>query len=143
MHKHLLSVVGCAAVFAQMAFAVDFPAAVDGVITIESGTYDVALPATATKLVKTGTGEATLTVESSFDGTVEVQAGTLSITHRNALGTKSPIDVAAAATFHLNKPARPSGALQSSCWFKNPITLHGAGVNGAGAFKYTLIPDFS
>lgn len=141
MHKHLLSVVGCAAVFAQMAFAVDFPAAVDGVITIESGTYDVALPATATKLVKTGTGEATLTVESSFDGTVEVQAGTLSITHRNALGTKSPIDVAAAATFHLNKPARPSGAVQSSCWFKNPITLHGAGVNGDGAFKYTYIND--
>lgn len=136
MKKMFGAVVSLAAL---TAFAQDFPDAVNGVITISSGTYDVALPATATKLIKTGTGEATLKAESSFDGTVEVQEGTLSISHRNALGTKSPIDVAAAATLHLNKPARPTGAGQTTCWFKNPITLHGAGVNGEGAFKYTYI----
>ena len=45
------------------------PAAVDGVVTVDvpagTVTYDTAVPATATKLVKTGAGEAMLTAAST------------------------------------------------------------------------------
>ena len=122
--------------------AESFPEAVGGVITLPGDiarTYDEALPASATKLVKTGAAEATLTMESEFDGKVEVQAGTLTITQRNALGATSPIDVASSATFHLKKPVRPTGAGQNTCWFANPVTIRGTGVNGDGAFIYTSI----
>ena len=67
------------------------PAAVDGVVTVDvpagTVTYDTAVPATATKLVKTGAGEAKLTAASTATCPVEVREGTLTPTLVNALGS--------------------------------------------------------
>jgi autotransporter-associated beta strand protein len=124
--------------------AAEFPAVDNGVITLDvasgSTTYDAALPS-ATKLVKTGAGEAILTAATTaFAGSVDVQAGTLTIQDGAALGANTPISVTGdAATFHLNIP-RPADAGQTNCFFSgHNLTICGQGVNGKGAFRYTAL----
>lgn len=131
------------ALLSLAALAVDFPAAEEGVITLDvasgSVTYDKAL-GSATMLVKTGAGEAVLTVETSaFTGAVEVREGTLRITHGKALGVNTPISVTGeAATFFLNANDTYTGkGEQSADWFwGHNLTIRGAGAGGQGAFRY-------
>ncbi len=123
--------------------AADFPAAVDGVLTLDlaagvTNTYTVALPA-ATALVKTGPGCAILGVASSaFTGNVDIREGTLTLADRDAAGSNTKIAVTGdAATLHLNFP-RPAGSGQSSAFFTgHDVTIRGRGVDGLGAFRYT------
>ena len=126
--------------------AADFPAAVDGVLTLDlaagvTNTY-AALPA-ATKLVKTGPGCAILTVASpAFTGNVDIREGTLTLADRAAAGSNTKIAVTGdAATLHLNFP-RPAGAGQSTPFFTgHDVTIRGRGVDGRGAFRYTATSD--
>lgn len=127
--------------------AVDFPAAVDGVLTLDlaagvTNTYAAALPA-ATTLVKTGPGCAILTVASTaFTGDVDIREGTLTLADRTAAGSKTKIAVTGdAATLHLNFP-RPAGAGQNTPFFTgHDVTIRGRGVDGRGAFRYTATSD--
>ena len=127
--------------------AADFPAAVDGVLTLDlaagvTNTYADALPA-ATKLVKTGPGCAILTVASSaFTGNVDIREGTLTLADRAAAGSNTKIAVTDdAATLHLNFP-RPAGAGQNTPFFTgHDVTIRGRGVDGRGAFRYTATSD--
>ena len=127
--------------------AADFPAAVDGVLTLDlaagvTNTYAAALPA-ATTLVKTGPGCAILTVTSSaFTGNVDIREGTLTLADRAAAGSNTKIAVTGdAATLHLNFP-RPAGAGQSTPFFTgHDVTIRGRGVDGRGAFRYTATSD--
>ncbi len=127
--------------------AADFPAAVDGVLTLDlaagvTNTYAAALPA-ATTLVKTGPGCAILTVASSaFTGNVDIREGTLTLADRAAAGSNTKIAVTGdAATLHLNFP-RPAGAGQNTPFFTgHDVTIRGRGVDGRGAFRYTATSD--
>lgn len=127
--------------------AADFPAAVDGVLTLDlaagvTNTYAAALPA-ATTLVKTGPGCAILTVASTtFTGDVDIREGTLTLADRAAAGSNTKIAVTGdAATLHLNFP-RPAGAGQSTPFFTgHDVTIRGRGVDGRGAFRYTATSD--
>ena len=80
-----------AIVLAGGAAAAEFPAVVDGLLSLdgsESVTYDQALPEGITRLVKIGSGEAVLTAASSaFNGSVEVKEGTLTLKDAGAVGT--------------------------------------------------------
>ena len=126
--------------------AADFPAAVDGVLTLDlaagvTNTY-AALPA-ATTLVKTGPGCAILTVASpAFTGNVDIREGTLTLADRAAAGSNTKIAVTGdAATLHLNFP-RPAGAGQTTPFFTgHDVTIRGRGVDGRGAFRYTATSD--
>jgi len=141
MKKIGLFVLSCS-LGAGAALATEFPTPVDGVITLAGSgtvTYDSALPA-ATKLVKTGSGTAILTVDTtSFSGAVDVQEGTLQMNTLKAVGTGSQISVTGtAATLHLFKPTRPAGCGQNTVFFGgHNLTISGAGVDGKGAFRYT------
>lgn len=127
--------------------AADFPAAVDGVLTLDlaagvTNTYATALPA-ATTLVKTGPGCAILTVASTaFTGNVDIREGTLTLADRAAAGSNTKIAVTGdAATLHLNFP-RPAGAGQNTPFFTgHDVTIRGRGVDGRGAFRYTATSD--
>lgn len=128
------------AVLAGGAAAAEFPSAVDGVLTLggdENVTYDQALPAGISRLVKSGSGEAVLTAASSaFNGAVEVKEGTLTLKDAAAVGEGSKIAVTGdAATLHLNF-ARPADA--GDIFFAgHDVTIRGRGVDGKGAFRYT------
>ena len=134
-----MAVVLCLSMACGAAFAVTPPTPVDGVVTLNvaSGktTYDAAISSEATKVVKIGAGEALLTVASpDFAGTVEVQAGTLSISDYNALGAGGmPVTVTSGASFML-KGAR--AANQNTPCYVGKITIAGTGVNDAGAFSF-------
>lgn len=127
--------------------AADFPAAVDGVLTLDlaagvTNTYAAALPA-ATTLVKTGPGCAILaTASSAFTGNVDIREGTLTLADRAAAGSDTKIAVTGdAATLHLNFP-RPAGAGQNTPFFTgHDVTIRGRGVDGRGAFRYTATSD--
>lgn len=127
--------------------AADFPAAVDGVLTLDlaagiTNTYAAALPA-ATTLVKTGPGCAILTAASTtFTGDVDIREGTLTLADRAAAGSNTKIAVTGdAATLHLNFP-RPAGAGQNTPFFTgHDVTIRGRGVDGRGAFRYTATSD--
>lgn len=127
--------------------AADFPAAVDGELTLDlaagvTNTYAAALPA-ATTLVKTGPGCAILTAASTtFTGDVDIREGTLTLADRAAAGSNTKIAVTGdAATLHLNFP-RPAGAGQSTPFFTgHDVTIRGRGVDGRGAFRYTATSD--
>ena len=134
--------VACAvAGLALGAGAVALPEAVDGVVTVDvpSGTvvYDTAVPATATKLVKTGAGEAQLTVASTATCPVEVQAGTLTPTLVNALGSAASsagaVSVSEGATLKLGF----GGTGQGTIMLGRTVRIAGSGVDGKGAFQTT------
>ena len=132
MKKKIL--IACVAAKAALAFAGS--AAADGtdfVVSADPGetyTYSTAV-GSYTRLVKRGAGEVVLTAASSgFSGSVVVEAGTLTIKNKSAVGKSAvPIEVKDGATLHLYLP----GATQ----FGHDITIAGNGVNDAGAFKYT------
>ncbi len=121
------------------------PVASDGTLTLDvpagdPAVYETALPA-ATKLVKTGVGEAVLKVASTvFTGEVDVQGGTLTLKDVAAAGTGTKIAVTGdAATLHLNFP-RPDGARQDTAFFTgHDVTIRGRGADGKGAFRYTAL----
>ena len=135
--------VACAvAGLALGAGAVELPeAGVDGVVTVHvpSGTvvYHTAVPATATKLVKTGAGEAQLTVASTATCPVEVQAGTLTPTLVNALGSAASsagaVSVSEGATLKLGF----NGTGQGDIMLGRTVRIAGSGVDGKGAFQTT------
>ncbi|MGN0851981.1 MAG: hypothetical protein ACI4Q3_01235, partial [Kiritimatiellia bacterium] len=118
--------------------ALALPSAVDGVVTLEVAegvvvTYDSALPETATKLVKTGRGEAELTVASTATCPVEVQEGTLTPTRVDALG--SPESSAGAITVSDGATLKFgfTGTSQGTIMMKREVHIAGAGVDGKGA----------
>ena len=134
--------VACAvAGLALGAGAVALPEAVDGVVKVDvpSGTvvYHTAVPATATKLVKTGAGEAQLTVASTATCPVEVQAGTLTPTLVNALGSAASsagaVSVSEGATLKLGF----NGTGQGDIMLGRTVRIAGSGVDGKGAFQTT------
>ena len=109
------------------------PDGTDFVITAESGetyNYSTAVGNYA-RLVKRGVGEAVLnTASSDFSGSVVVEAGTLTIANKSAVGGASGnITVQSGATLHLKLPGATS--------FGHNITIAGKGVGDAGAFRYT------
>ena len=122
------------------AFAAAFPDPEGNVLTIESGTYDTGtIPATVTRLVKSGTGEATISVDSpNFAGAVEVSGGTLKLTTHQALGpvgkdaTGGDVTVASGATLLL---AWPKITTSDYLWSKRTVTIAGTGADGAGALR--------
>ncbi len=132
--------VALAAALPGLAFAADFPDAVNGVLTLdvsESVTYNQPLPSGVNQLVKTGSGEAVLTTATTaFTGAVDVRAGTLTLKDAAAVGADTKIKVTGdAATLHLNF-ARPSDA--GDIFFAgHEVTIRGWGVDGKGAFRYT------
>lgn len=140
--KTVKTVLFSCALASGMAGAVGFPEPIEGTITIggtDTVTYDCPLP-TAAKLVKTGSGEAILTVDTdAFSGDVDVREGTLKLTTLGALGVGSAISVTGtAATLHLYEPDRPAGCGQRTSFFGgHNLTISGAGVDGKGAFQYT------
>lgn len=122
----MLGVVAMSAV----AFAEDF------VITAESGeSYtNTADFASATRLVKRGVGEVVLNTSSKFAGSVVVEAGTLTIAHKSAVGSSAPIEVQSGATLWL----KIAGAGQSSTpAFNHEVTIAGKGVGNNGALRFT------
>ena len=133
-NRLLLCTAALAAALAHDAFAGS--AAADGsafVVSADSGetyTYSTAVGNYA-RLVKRGAGEVVLTAASSgFAGSVVVEAGTLTVKNKSAVGASSvPIKVQDGATLHLYL----SGPTQ----FGHDITIAGKGVDNAGALKYT------
>ena len=117
------------------------PAAVDGVVTVDvpagTVTYDTAVPETATKLVKTGAGEAKLTAASTATCPVEVREGTLTPTLVNALGSAASsagaVSVSEGATLKLGF----NGTGQGNIMLGRTVRIAGSGVDGKGAFQTT------
>ena len=124
-----LVIIGAVAMVAT-AFAEDF------VVTAGSGeSYtNTADFASATRLVKRGVGEVVLNTSSSFAGSVVVEAGTLTIAHKSAVGSSAPIEVQSGATLWL----KIAGAGQSSTpAFNHEVTIAGKGVGNNGALRFT------
>ena len=120
--------------------AENMPEPVEGTVTLSvaSGTttYTSAIPAGTERIVKTGDGEAVLAAATDgFDGSVEVQGGTLSLTDYAALGTggKAPVSVSDGATFALKGRHATS---DSECLYAAQITIAGSGAGSVGALYY-------
>ena len=133
-------VAALAAALPGLVFAADFPDAVNGVLTLdvsESVTYDKPLPSGISQLVKTGSGEAVLTAATAaFDGSVDIQAGTLTLKDAAAVGSNTKVEVTGdAATLHLNF-ANP-GDWDTVFFAGHDVTICGKGADGKGAFRYT------
>ena len=137
-NRLLLCTAALAAALAHDAFAGS--AAADGSVFVvaaasgETYTYSSAVGNYA-RLVKRGAGEVVLTAASSgFAGSVVVEAGTLTISHVNAVGGNSvPIEVEDGATLWLKVP----GQGQNTVAFPHAVTIAGKGVGDNGALRYT------
>lgn len=124
--------------FSYSVWATPLPEPEDGVLTlpVASGTttYDDAVPATVTKVVKTGGGEAVLTAAStSFAGSAEVVAGTLTLKDYKALGSGRSITVSSGATVAFKGRTAKS---QDETIYSGTITISGDGVGGLGAIYW-------
>ena len=121
------------------------PAAVDGVVTVDvpSGTvtYDTAVPSTATKLVKTGAGEAQLTVASTATCPVEVREGTLTPTLVNALGSAASSAGAVTVLDGATLKFGFAGTAQNTIMMSRTVHIAGTGVGGKGAFQFGASSD--
>ena len=132
------SVFAAAALVAGTSFAGG--ASVDGtdfVVSADSGetyTHSTAIGNYA-RLVKRGAGEVVLTAASSgFAGSVVVEAGTLTVSHVDAVGGSSvAIEVKSGATLWLKVP----GQGQNTVAFPHAVTIAGKGVGDNGALRYT------
>ena len=138
--------VACAvAGLALGAGAVALPEAVDGVVTVDvpSGTvvYDTAVPETATKLVKTGAGEAQLTVASTATCPVEVQAGTLTPTLVDALGSAASSAGAVTGWDGASLKFGFAGTAQNTVMMGRTVHIAGKGVGEKGAFQFGASTD--
>lgn len=138
--------VACAvAGLALGAGAVALPEAVDGVVTVDvpSGTvvYDTAVPETATKLVKTGAGEAQLTVASTATCPVEVQAGTLTTTLVDALGSAASSAGAVTVWDGASLKFGFAGTGQGNIMMSRTVHISGKGVDEKGAFQFGASTD--
>lgn len=138
--------VACAvAGLALGAGAVALPEAVDGVVTVDvpSGTvvYDTAVPETATKLVKTGAGEAQLTVASTATCPVEVQAGTLTPTLVDALGSAASSAGAVTVWDGASLKFGFAGTGQGNIMMSRTVHISGKGVDEKGAFQFGASTD--
>ena len=137
MKKKIL--IACVAAKAALAFAGS--AAADGtdfVVSADSGeisTYSTAV-GNYTRLVKRGAGEVVLTAAASgFSGSVVVEAGTLTIKHKDAVGASSvPIEVKPGATLWLKVPGKGQNG---NVAFPHDVTIAGKGVGDNGALRYT------
>ena len=87
------------------------------------------------RIVKRGAGEVELTVAAAgFAGEVVVEAGTLTIRNKDAVGSGTPVTVQSGATLWLKIP----GLGQSYTAFPNHVvTIAGKGVGNNGALRYT------
>ena len=137
MKKKIL--IACVAAKAALAFAGS--AAADGtdfVVSADPGetyTYSTAV-GNYTRLVKRGAGEVVLTAAASgFSGSVVVEAGTLTIKHKDAVGASSvPIEVKPGATLWLKVPGKGQNG---NVAFPHDVTIAGKGVGDNGALRYT------
>lgn len=118
-------------------------AAADGtdfVVTADSGetyTYGSAV-GNYTRLVKRGAGEVVLgTASSAFAGSVIVEAGTLTISDRDAVGTSAPIEVLDGATLWLKLANTSSWNQEAGVFTGHMVTICGTGVGGNGALRFT------
>ena len=133
--KRLLITICVAAVVAGMTASAAIVPTQDGsdyILEQSSGsdTCSTVLSGSGT-LYKRGAGEVVLdTASTGFSGSVVVEAGTLTIANKDAVGGSSvPIAVQDGATLNLK--------LAGGTSFGHTITIAGKGVNDAGAFKYT------
>ena len=128
-----------ASVLSCSVLAESLPEPVDGVLTLSvalgTTTYDDAVPATVTKVVKTGAGEALLTKASTFAGEAVVSGGTLSISDYAALGSMSSVTVENGATFDL-KGRHSNNQLECLFAKTHALTIAGTGVGGNGALRF-------
>ena len=87
------------------------------------------------RLVKRGAGEVELTVAANgFAGSVVVEAGTLTIKNKDAVGSGTPVTVVSGATLYLKLP----GLGQSHTAFPDHVvTIAGNGVGNNGALRYS------
>lgn len=120
--------------------ATSLPDPEEGVLTLSvpSGTvtYDDAIPPSVTRVVKTGAGEAVLSASSaSFDGSADVQMGTLTLKDADykALGSGRPVNVAGGATLAFK--GRTAKAQDEVIYF-GTITISGKGVSDLGAIYW-------
>ena len=127
-----LALLAAATVWFPVAWAVDFPAAVDGVITLTTaGTYSAAVPA-STKLVVNAKGSVTLSSTAKYSGTVEIESGSTLVVPNKETLVDAPINVKSGGT--LNPTFASPGQWVKA--FLQPITIAGTGNGGIGAFKY-------
>lgn len=124
-------------IFAACALCASAAFAEDLVLTQESGSsdYGYSVGSAYSRIVKQGAGEVRLTVAASeFNGEVVVEEGTLTISHKDAVGENTPITVRSGATLHLNVP----GQGKQTCAFPgHVVTIAGTGVGDGGALRYT------
>jgi autotransporter-associated beta strand protein len=105
-----------------------------------SGEYGTAIPATVTKIVKTGSDKVTLTQDSTTTknlcaGVIEIQAGTLGGKYYSSWGSPTKITVTSGATLDLSPIALDGDDAERKytdvC--NAEIVLAGTGVGGVGA----------
>lgn len=90
--------------------------------------YAEAVPVSASRLIKTGRGEAVLTFPSDFTGLVEIREGVLNLSVTAAIGKGSSIRVSPGASLKF------SGELSPRCSFRGrDVTIAGEGFGGQGA----------
>ena len=130
-----LAVAACTAVFAE-------PTVVDGALTFNVAegaeeNWSGSIPEGVSKIVKTGSGHATITsANAAFKGSVVIENGVLEITHKEALGTGNTIEVLSnengsgqyRVTLHQSAANGNTGNVMG-----NEVKIRGAGPDGKGA----------
>ena len=138
--RTLIATIGVAAVAAGMTAPAAIVPTQDGsdyILELASGTdtCSTVLSGSGT-LYKRGAGEVVLdTASTGFSGSVVVEAGTLTIAHKSAVGSSAPIEVRNGATLWL----KIDGAGQNTVAFPHNVTIAGKGVGNNGAFRFTKV----
>ena len=128
----------CAVAAAMAASGADFPAPVNGTVTITAaGTYDGDFPSGTVSLAVNVAASETVVVggdHPSFAGTVTVSGGTLKATSQYALGGEdATVSVESGARLWIAF-AQPSGTGETSVLWKPKTIIAGSGISG-GALK--------
>ncbi len=130
----------CAVAVAMAAAGADFPAPVNGTVTITAaGTYDGDFPSGTVSLAVNVAASETVIVSGdhpSFAGTVTVSGGTLKATSQYALGGEdATVSVESGARLWIAF-AQPSGTGETSVLWKPKTIIAGSGVAaGGGSLK--------
>lgn len=136
----LIATLGVAAVAAGITASAAIVPTQDGsdyILELSSGsdTCSTVLTGSGT-LYKRGAGEVVLdTASTGFSGSVVVEAGTLTVAHKSAVGSSAPIEVRNGATLWL----KIDGAGQNTVAFPHNVTIAGKGVGNNGAFRFTKV----